>query len=964
MIRKHLIAIAFFTITICFTTASGALPALAQQPSPAFQNRQLDKPLPLSAYPRPKNDNGMGIHWSTTPYGEDKEVTDYFVKEVKDMGIKWVKYLNDGTEGRHHDYLVEQLVANDIMPIARIYIGCNDPLDLGSLGRMVQHYVPKGVYYYELYNEPDIWGKDGGWCYDGGKPDPGRLAQIWAPAAREVQARGGLPSLPSIFPVGKNVRAMDYRDSFFQQFLHAIKDNGDAQILYGAWGAVHNYAINHPPDYPTDDVNLTGRALTAKEIARYKLDKYQVRGINEARAKQFEDNGYHLGDDPTKDVTAFLHFIGYQDQFEEIFGHKIPLISTEGGATVGSCEDPRYPCVDEQMQMEWTLAYYEYMLDEAPEWYFANNTWFIGNKALNFFGGTVWEINAWYQDMKGEHRPVVDALKNHPRKGETRWNLSAGLKPQNVANTKRFSTLSTETDTINRLSTFGRLADYPRPANDNGRGVHYAPTILGQPAGMVDFFVDEMVAMNIKWVKIMQGDVPKIEHQYLVERLVANNIEPVIRIYKPYNEPYEHLGPMVESALPLGAHYFELYNEPNIGGFPGGWRAGEAISVDRILELWLPAAEAIHNAGGYVGLPTLAPGGAYDDMKFLREFLQKLAGTKRTDLLERAWIPLHNYFLNHPFDYPTDQVNLWGVRLNDEEIARRGLSPDQVKAINKARINAKNPGGYYVGDTIHEDSNGFYKFNAYAQIFHDQFGFYIPIITTEGGPLAGDAQDPRYPAVTDDDVTELTLQAYHTMLDDAPAYYFAYMPWLMANSAGGHWDGAWEGAAWYKVDGSTLPVVDALKNDTRRLAARDWSYKSLISPQDQLAEADAKLDPDTINFPIDKLETEVIPVSGKGEQWQVSSAQWKTSLTPYPRLRLNVLNEYGQQTTGQQIRVEWTGGWALLITEPGKTHNATLPIHAPNDMYVISIAGGGGQGVRARGAAGYDLNATFQLAGN
>lgn len=954
MTKKLLIAL----ILIILLTPTAA----AQEPSPAFSQSRLTGPLPLSAYPRPANDNGMGIHWSTTPYGEDPEVTDYFVAEVKAMGIKWVKFLNDGVAGRQHDYLVQQLVANDIMPIARIYMQCNDPIDLGELGRMVRHYVPMGLVYYELYNEPDIHGIDGGWCYDD-EPDPGLLARHWAGAAREVIANGGFPSLPSIFPVGKNTRSMDWRDSFFQRFLHAVKDNGDTDILFQGWGAVHNYAINHPPDYPTDEVNRTGRRLTSSEIADFGLDKYQVAGINQARDKQFELDGYHLGTDPTLDVTGFLQFIGYQDQFEEIFGFKIPLISTEGGATVGSCEDPRYPCVTKRLQMEWTLAYYEYMLDEAPAWYFANCTWFIGNKPLNFFGGTVWEINAWYADRKGDHLPVVDALKNHPRKGQPRWDITGSVKPQNVQTAPAFSSLSTQTETIGKLSALGRLADYPRPAGDNGRGAHYAATILGQPTNMVDYFIDELTQLNVKWLKIMQGDVPKIEHQYLVEQLIAHDIEPIIRVYKPYNEPYEHLTGLVEAATPLGVHYYELYNEPNIGGFPGGWHDGEAISVQRILDLWLPAAEAIHNAGGYVGLPTLAPGGSVDDMQFLRDFLQRLAHSGRTDLLERAWLPLHNYFLNHPFDYPEDQVNRYDVRLSDEEIARRGLSPEQVQSINNARLNAKMPGGYYVGDTIDADSNSFRKFDAYAKIFFDQFGFYIPIITTEGGPLVGDAQDPRYPPVTEDDLTELTLKAYHTMLDDAPAYYFAYAPWILANGAGGHWDAAWEGAAWYKVDGTTLPVVDALKSDPRKLEVRNWGYGSLVQPAAAPVEEPATLDLDSLSFPVDKLQTEVIPLPGNGPAWEVTAASWKGAATPYPRLRLNVLDEYGRQLSGQQVRVEWTGGWTILLTEAGKGYNATMPLRAINDMYVIKVAGGSGQGLRARGDEGHDLNATFKLVG-
>jgi len=965
MLKKLLLV----TILILCTTGL----AQAQEESPAFQASKLTKPLPLSAFPRPKNDNGMGIHWSTTPYGEDKKITDYFVKEIKAMGIKWVKFLNDGVSGRQHDYLVQQLVANDIMPVARIYMGCNDAIDLGALGKMVEHYRPMGLYYYELYNEPDIPGADGGWC-DDDDPDPDLLARNWAPAAREIIARGGYPSLPSIFPVGKNTRAMSWRDSFFQRFLRAIKANGDTDILYASWGAVHNYAINHPPDYPTDEVNKTGRSLTPAEIAKFKLDKNQIFGINKARKEQFEPNGYHLGDDPALDVTGFLQFIGYQNQFQEIFGFKIPLISTEGGATVGSCEDPRYPCVTPQLQMEWTLAYYEYMLNEAPDWYFANCTWLIAIKAMDFGGGTVWESNAWYHDRKGNHLPVVDALKNYPRKGQTRSNLpTAGAtattttaitnKPPvaPAATPKPFASLSTQTETISNLTAMNRLADYPRPVGDNGRGVHYSPTILAQPATMVDFFIDELRQLNIKWVKIMQGDVPKIEHQYLVEQLMANNIEPIIRVYKPYNEPYQNLDGLVKAATPLGVHYFELYNEPNIGGFPGGWRDGEAISVDRILELWLPAAETIHAAGGYPGLPTLATGGAVDDMKFLREFLGNLKNSGRTDLLDRAWLPMHNYFLNHPFDYPEDPANLLSAPLAAAETTKRGLSPEQVKAINTARLNAKAPGGYYVGSTIQEDSNSFRKFDAYAKIFFDQFGFYIPIITTEGGPLVGDAQDPRYPPVTQDDLTDLTLKSYHYMLDNASAYYFAYAPWLLANSAGGHWDAAWEDAAWYKVDGTTLPVVPALKADSRRMEVRNWNYKPLVSPKTAPAQTSAKPNLDTAKFPIEKLQTQVIPAGGDGPAWEVSAASWKTAATAYPRLRLNVLDENGRQLTGQQVRVEWTGGWTVLITQPGQGYNATLPIKIANDMYTIKIAGGSGQGVRARGAEGYDLNVTFHL---
>jgi hypothetical protein len=944
MFRRFYQVVSLFAALLLWCQA--AAPAIAVGPldSPQAQTSGADGPLPLSSYPRPKNDNGLGIHWSTHIYGQRPEVTDYFVNELVEMDIKWVKFLNDQVDGRDYDYLVEQLVANDIMPVMRIYISCNRPMDLGAMGRMLEHYVPMGVYYYELYNEPNIPGFDGGWC-DEPTPDPEYLEGIWAPAAREIISRGGYPSLPSFFPVGKGVPG--WEDSFFQRFLQTVKDRGDTDILYRSWGSVHNYMINHPPDYPMDDVNLTGRLLTADEIELFDLAPAHVRSINQARAEQFEPGGYFVGDDPTEDMTNFLQFVSYHDQFTEIFDFEIPLLSTEGGATVGSCEDPRYPCVDERMQMEWTLASREYMLDEAPEYYFNTCTWLLAQRALDYFGGTVWESNAWYHDMEGDHLPIVDALKEHPRKGEPRWDQKAvnNWSPGGGSKANPWHPATT--------ASMSGLAAFPRPPKDNGRGVHYAPTILAQSPEVVDFLVYEMLDMNIKWVKIMQGDIPKVEHQYLIEQLTANGIEPVLRVYRPYNTPYEHLPALTAAAGAMGVHYFELYNEPNIAGFPGGWQDGEAISVARMLDLWIPAAESIQRAGGFSGLPSLAVGGDYDDMIFLADFLDGLQVRGRGDLLVKSWIPLHNYLLNHPLDYPVDAVNLRDVPLTATEIKSRGLSPEQVQAINTARANARQPGGYYVGDTIHEDSNSFRKFEAYAKIFHDRFGFFIPIISTEGGAIAGDAQDPRYPTVNDDDVTDLTLRGYRAMLDDVPAYYFAFTPWLLANGAGQHWDPAWEAAAWYKVDGTTLPVVPALKTDPSRLAVREWSTDPGDQPTDSAIARGVEPD-------MPALSTKIVPVSGEEQGWNVESAEWQSAYGTYPRIRIDVLDSGGTRVKGEQVRVSWSGGWTVLVTGQIPNKIDSLPISAPSDVYVINVAGASGQAVVARGAEGHDLRITFR----
>ena len=818
-------------------TAAAAVPSPTPTPLPTGPKSEFPAgPLPLSAYPRPPNDNGLGVHWSTHLYAQSDEATSYFVSELGRMNVKWVKLLNDGTQGREYDHTVDELAGAGIMPILRLYQQCNTPYDPDELEALVRHYTAKGVYYYELYNEPNQPGESGGWCAPNEEPQPEYLAEIWTDAARIIYRAGGFPGLPSFF--APDQKQANWRDAFFYRFFNSLREQGNEDVLYFSWAPIHNYNVNHPPTYPFDEVNQTGRLLTAEEIARYNLSpeaaaeidvNRTIAGILKRRPLTEEDaarlnltaeelaginrkfsRGDLMGFTLYDDSTAFFHFIAYRNQFYDLFGFEIPLISTEGGATRGSGEDPRYPVVDGQTAAEWTLWSADYMLDNAPGYYFATMTWLLAQHALDY-DEPVWEKDAWYHDREGDQEPVVDALKNRPRLNEVR--VACG-------ETDRDCWAAKVTAPAERLSP----DDYPRPKDDNGRGVHWSPTTQALHPKVVNYFLAELSEMNIKWVKLLQDDLPDVTNTYLIEQLVANDIEPVMRVYQPFNEPYRHLPELVAQATGLGVNYFELYNEPNLAGPAGGWREGESINVARMVELWIPAARDVHAAGGYPSLPPLAGGGTVDDMVFLRRFLDGVQARGQADLLPGAWLPVHNYFLNHPLDYPTDAVNMHDVPLTEAEITARGLTPEQAEAINEARRRAKLPheqGGFWVGNTIDEDSNAFRKFEAYAHIFFDRFGYNLPVIGTEGGAIIGAAEDPRYPPVRTEDLTTLTVDAYHAMLDDAPAYFFAHTPWLLANSAGEHFDERFEHAAWYKNRlGNVLPVVEALKADPRKNEVR------------------------------------------------------------------------------------------------------------------------------------------------
>ena len=201
--------------------------------APAPPPMVFDRPLTLAEYPQPVDNNGRGIHWIPTTRSSP-EVVDRFVEEAKRMGIRWVTFLNDGTRIGDNDYLVKRLVEAGIMPVMRIYTDGGAPIQ-GDLGALVRHYLKLGVYYFQLYNEPNLRVENGG-----AEPDVKRYIDRWLPAARIVAANGGLPGFGALSPQG------DVDDlTFLREALREIKARGAVDVLNRAWLSVHNYG----PDF-------------------------------------------------------------------------------------------------------------------------------------------------------------------------------------------------------------------------------------------------------------------------------------------------------------------------------------------------------------------------------------------------------------------------------------------------------------------------------------------------------------------------------------------------------------------------------------------------------------------------------------------------------------------------------------------------------------------------------------------
>jgi hypothetical protein len=302
------------------------------------------------------------------------------------------------------------------------------------------------------------------------------------------------------------------------------------------------------------------------------------------------------------------------------------------------------------------------------------------------------------------------------------------------------------------------IQSFPRPAADNGRGLHWFPT-NHQDASVVDRFVPELVAMHIKWLTIIQGleDYELDGNVYLVQRLMQSGIMPVMRIEARIGAmDLQRFRRVVERYRALGVSYFQIFNEPNL---PQEWVDERIESPERFGALWQQAAEIVVAADGFPGLAAMSPNAPMNDFVYLRGTLDWLEKTHRNDILRRTWLSVHNYTIGQPVNFNADDV-------------------------------------------------GYGRYRQYAQISRQALGIILPMIGTEGGPQISDTGQSR--------LIEATRQAQwiadaFQSLSSRESFWFAFTPWLIGNMAGGGTDPRWESAAWFKLD-RIEPVVTAIRN--------------------------------------------------------------------------------------------------------------------------------------------------------
>ena len=300
--------------TPSITPTPSATPTVTPDVRPIGQYT-YNEVIPLEAFPRPPGDNGWGVHWIPTNK-QDPGIVDRFVDQARRMHIKWVVFLNDNSNIGDNDYLVERLVDAGIMPVMRVYRSNMLPYD-GDLGPMVAHYRAKGVYYFQLYNEPNVNAEN-----NQGFANTNQYAVTWAAAARDVINNGGLPGIGAFSPGG----AYNHY-AFLEGTLRALRHNGDLGLLNHSWLSVHNYNGLRSLDDPDGFILFRNY----DEIVRTHLGRSMpMIGT--------EGGSYHPDPQVEKDLLVSQYsYMRVAEPYFFAFSHWL-LASSEGGAWDGSWE--------------------------------------------------------------------------------------------------------------------------------------------------------------------------------------------------------------------------------------------------------------------------------------------------------------------------------------------------------------------------------------------------------------------------------------------------------------------------------------------------------------------------------------------------------------------------------------------------------------------------------------------------
>ena len=316
----------------------------------------------LRTFPRPNDDNGIGLHFHLDLRDEIIAET---VAHLRSIRATWTLiYAQDELQAGR---AAAACWGAGIMPVTRIGAKINgSPINppayvaaLAAIG------APP---YVQIYNEPEDpreYRNDdtpGDWAETFGRR--------WAATAAAVVKEGGYAGLQVLS-----------REAF-DVAVDAVKSLGREDIWQRAFFVQHNYAENHPPAYPYDEINQ--RDVPGQTI---------------------------LGD-----TLGTLSFLAYAAWMQERIGFVLPVIGGEGGWLYGAEKDPRYPKVEGMLHASYHAEMFDWLRtrmlsngEPLPDYLFSITPWIAGSWT---FGAQNWWGNIIRPD--GKLTETIEAVQAIP----------------------------------------------------------------------------------------------------------------------------------------------------------------------------------------------------------------------------------------------------------------------------------------------------------------------------------------------------------------------------------------------------------------------------------------------------------------------------------------------------------------------------------------------------------------------
>jgi len=340
------------------------------------------------------------------------------------------------------------------------------------------------------------------------------------------------------------------------------------------------------------------------------------------------------------------------------------------------------------------------------------------------------------------------------------------------------------------------MSKFPFPRINTRIGVHYFQDAVHYRTTNLRNWVPELHALGVSWLTLHAPNDRAIPEAFL-KGLLDQNIEPILQFKMPIDDPQplEDSITLFSTYARWGVNYIVLFDRPNSRA---AWSATDWTQIDlveRFLDRYIPYAVSALQAGLIPVFPPLEPGGDYWDTAFLKTSLHAIKRRGQQEIIDNLIVGAYANARQRPIT--------WG----------RG---------GPQRWPKTQP---YTSTSSSEDQCGFYIFDWYIPIIESVTQKPATIIMFEAGARLNEINAGNITKLDLDDHTLRNLslieavasekikksnnserKSSHTIIDPVPPQVISSNFWLLSAALNNpHLPNAW-----YKPDGTTLPVVEAV----------------------------------------------------------------------------------------------------------------------------------------------------------